>query len=334
MMKAEPAGRKMMAQLYQGRINTAVDYIEKNLQHNFSLDEIAAVAGFSKYHFHRIFYTFMGESLFQFIQRLRLEKAATLLLTDPFKPVTEIALECGFSNSSSFAKSFKQHFDFSASQWRSLKSASCLQESNLGQKDSNQGQVLSNPGKDSTTENVYIEYVNNTQIWRYEMMENQNRVVEVKDMPETTLAYVRYVGPYKGDGKLFEGLFTKLFQWAGSRDLLRFPETKTIIIYHDNPDITDETKLRVSVSISVPPDTSVDGEIGKMVLPAGKYALARFELSDQEYQEAWDWVYRTWLPESGYQPDDRPCYENYHNDPKTHPEGKAIVDICIGVKPL
>jgi DNA gyrase inhibitor GyrI len=63
-------------------------------------------------------------------------------------------------------------------------------------------------------------------------------------------------------------------------DLLRFPETKTIIIYHDNPDITDETKLRVSVSISVPPDTAVDGEIGKMVLPAGKYALARFELSD------------------------------------------------------
>ncbi len=100
MMKTEPARRKMMAQLYQGRINTAVDYIEKNLKHNFSLDEIAAVAGFSKYHFHRIFYTFTGESLFQFIQRLRLEKAATLLLTGPVKPVTEIALECGFSNSS------------------------------------------------------------------------------------------------------------------------------------------------------------------------------------------------------------------------------------------
>jgi len=92
-----------MAEQYRGRINTAVDYIEKNLNHNFSLDEIASVAGFSKYHFHRIFYIFTGESLFQFIQRLRLEKAATLLLTDPVKPVTEIALECGFSNSSSFA---------------------------------------------------------------------------------------------------------------------------------------------------------------------------------------------------------------------------------------
>jgi len=143
-----------MAEQYRGRINTAVDYIEKNLNHNFSLDEIATVAGFSKYHFHRIFYIFTGESLFQFIQRLRLEKAATLLLTDPVKPVTDIALESGFANSSSFAKSFKQHFNFSASQWRDLKSASCLQESNLEKKDSNQGQVLSNSGKDSFTENL------------------------------------------------------------------------------------------------------------------------------------------------------------------------------------
>ncbi len=334
MMKAEPARRKKMAEQYRGRINIAVDYIEKNLDHDFSLDEIAAVAGFSKYHFHRIFHTFSGESLFQFIQRLRLEKAATLLLNEPAKPITEIALDCGFSSSSSFAKSFKQYFDLSATQWRELKSASCLQESKQGKTDRNLGQELSNQGKDLFADNLYIEYVNNTQIWRYEMMDNQNRVVEVKDLPEITLAYVRYVGPYKGDGKLFEGLFNKLFQWAGPRDLLRYPETKTIIIYHDNPDITDETKLRVSVSISVPPDTAVDGEIGKMVLPAGKYALARFELSDQDYQEAWDWVYRTWLPESGYQPDDRPCFEMYHNDPKTHPEGKSIVDICIGVKPL
>lgn len=165
-------------------------------------------------------------------------------------------------------------------------------------------------------------------------MENVNRVVEVKDLPETSLAYVRYVGSYKGDGQLFEVLFGRLFQWAGPRNLLRFPETKTIIIYHDNPEITDETKLRVSVSICVPTDTAVDGKIGKMVLPADRYALVRFELSNDEYQEAWDWVYRTWLPESGNQLDDRPCFEMYHNDPKTHPQEKSIVDICIGVKPI
>ncbi len=67
---------------------------------------------------------------------------------------------------------------------------------------------------------------------------------------------------------------------------------------------------------------------------AGKYALAHFELTGQEYQEAWDWVFRPWVSESGYMPDDRPCYEMYYNDPKTHPEGKATINICIGVKPL
>ena len=50
--------------------------------------------------------------------------------------------------------------------------------------------------------------------------------------------------------------------------------------------------------------------------------------------KAWDEVMGKWLPESGYQPDDRPCYELYHNDPKTHPEGKFLVDICVPVKPL
>ncbi len=333
-MKADEIKREKMAEQYRSRINLAVDYIENYLSKDFTLDELARVAGFSKYHFHRIFYTFSGESLFQFIQRLRLEKAATALINHPARPVTDIALECGFANSSSFAKSFKQYFGYTATAWRDLGCAACMRESNVGKKKSNSGQLLSKDGKVKKPLNLYIEYEQNTQIWRYEMMENVKRVVEVKDFPETTLAYVRYVGPYKGDGQLFEGLFSKLFSWAGPRGLLNYPDTKTIIIYHDNPEITDETKLRVSVSISVPADTAVEGEIGKMVLPAGKYALARFELSDDEYQEAWDWVYRDWLPESGYQPDDRPCFEMYHNDPKTHPQGKSIVDICIGVKPL
>ncbi len=333
-MNAEEARRKKTADQYKGRINLAVDFIEANIEKDFTLAEIAAVAGFSKYHFHRIFYIFTGEPLFQFIQRLRLEKAATLLLCDPARTVGEIALDCGFSNASSFAKSFKQYFGYTATAWRDLGHASCLKDRKIGNADRKPGQMDSNNGKVFSSANLYIEYENNIQRWRYEMMDNANRTVEVKDFPETTLAYVRYVGPYKGDSKLFEGLFDKLFKWAGPRNLLRYPETKTIIIYHDNPDITDDSKLRVSVSISVPDDTPVEGEIGKMVLPAGKYALARFELSDTEYQEAWDWVYRTWLPESGYQPDDLPCFEMYHNDPKTHPEGKSIVDICIGVKPL
>lgn len=71
-----------------------------------------------------------------------------------------------------------------------------------------------------------------------------------------------------------------------------------------------------------------------MTIPGGTYAVARFELSDQEYEAAWQLLYGQWLPQSGYQPDDRPTYERYVNNPDEHPERKHIVDICVPVKPL
>lgn len=163
-------------------------------------------------------------------------------------------------------------------------------------------------------------------------MNNKEQTVEVRNLPEMTVAYVRYVGPYKGNAQLFENLYQKLFRWAGPRDLLKIPETKSIIIYHDNPEITDESKLRVSICITVPADTIVDGEIGKMIIAAGKYALARFNLNPHEFEEAWNWAYGIWLPQSGYTCDDRPCFELYHHDGESR--NNFTVDICIPVKPL
>ena len=157
---------------------------------------------------------------------------------------------------------------------------------------------------------------------------------EVKDMPELTVAYIRHIGPYMGDQELFGKLFNKLMAWAGPRSLLRFPETRMMTIYHDNPDTTDESKLRTDAGITVPEDTQVEGEIGKARIPAGKYAVAHFEITPDQYIDAWAAVYGEWLPKNGYQPEDGPCYESYLNDPKQHPEGKHIVDIYIPVKPL
>ncbi len=169
------------------------------------------------------------------------------------------------------------------------------------------------------------------------MKNNNNQVkaeVEVKEMPELNVAYVRHIGPYKGDVDLFEGLFEKLMKWAGPRGLLQFPETQCLSVYHDNPEITDEDKLRTSVCITVPKDTKVEGEIGRMTIPGGKFAVANFEINSNEFEDAWNTLMGGWLPESGYQPDDRLCYEICHNNPKEHPENKHIVDICVPVKPL
>ena len=67
------------------------------------------------------------------------------------------------------------------------------------------------------------------------MKEDQQINVEVREMPQLTVAYACHTGPYKGDSALFENLFEKLFTWAGARGLCRFPETQVLSVYHEDP---------------------------------------------------------------------------------------------------
>jgi len=317
---------------YVFRINRVIDYIEKNIDKDLSLDNLAKVANFSRFYFHRIFRAMVGETLNHFILRIRTEKAAAQLIVNPKKSITEIAFDCGFSGSATFARAFKETFQMSASEWRTK---GHLLHSKIRKANSKESQTIGKIRKDFDVSSHYINGETQNQIWRIKMKEKNQIKVEVKEMPELHVAYVRHIGPYKGDSKLFEKLFEKLMKWAGPRGLLRFPETKVLAVYHDDPKITDEDKLRTSACITIPKDTPVEGEIGKMAIPGGKFAVARFELAgSEEYEEAWNIVFGGWLPESGYQPGDRLCYELYQNDPKEHPEGIHIVDICIPVKPL
>lgn len=320
------------------RINRVIDHIEANISEELSLEDLAQVANFSRFHFHRIFKALVGETLNQFIQRLRIEKAAIQLVISK-KSITEIALDCGFSSSATFARVFKENYQMSASQWRA---GGYLPESKNCKVESKEGKQLRNNRKDFTGAPHYYLGVSSYSInfetkipqWSIQMKDNQQMQIEVKDMPEFQAAYLRHIGPYQGDSDLFAGLFEKLMKWAGPRDLLRFPETKVLAAYHDDPKITDEEKLRVSACITLPEEAEVDGEIGKMTIPGGKFAVARFEINNDEFEACWDAVMGGWLPESGYQPDDRLCYEMYHNDYKEHPEQKHIFDICVPVKPL
>jgi AraC family transcriptional regulator len=322
-----------MREEYALRINRVIDYIESNLDKELLLETLADVACFSPYHFHRIFSAVVGESLGQFIQRLRLERAASRLANNPKESITEIALRSGFSGSASFARAFKKNFGMTAGRWRELTLSGgrniCEEESNFGMRIRKKRQEL-------FRSSLYIEGNNIAQTWRVQMKEKsqvQGRI-EVKEVPEMQVAYVRHIGPYAGNEKLFQGLFAKLMGWAGPRGLLRFPEMKTLTIYYDDPSMTDESKLRVDACISVPKGTPAEGEIGSMVIPGGKNAVARFEISQDQYGDAWNTVYGGWMPQSGYQPDDRPCYEVYLNNPEEHPERKHIIEIHAPVKPL
>jgi AraC family transcriptional regulator len=323
--------QKYLREEYTARVNRVIDYIEANIGKDLSLKELAEVAHFSPFHFHRTFRAMVGETLNDFIQRIRIEKAAVKLMLNPKKSITEIALESGFSGSSTFARAFKETFNISASDWRL---GGHRQYSKNSKANSKESQSVGNIRQDFDVHPYFNQGVIK-QMWRIVMKNKEIQTnVEVKDMPELHVVYVRHIGPYAGNEQLFGNLFNRLYAWAGPRGLLRFPETKFITIYRDNPDITDETRLRTDVCITVPPDTQVDGEIGKATIPAGKYAIAHFEITPDQYGDAWNAVYGGWLPESGYQPEDGPCYELYLGDPKKHPEGKHTVDICVPVKPL
>ena len=77
------------------------------------------------------------------------------------------------------------------------------------------------------------------------------------------------------------------------------------------------------------------GSADLTTLPGGRYAVARFEGEPAAIANAWTWLTRNWLPDSGLLCDDRPCFEMFSLDNMTNPEnGRIACDICIPVRPL
>jgi AraC family transcriptional regulator len=301
-----------MRREYVARINRVMDYVSANLDGDLSLERLAREASFSPFHFHRLFRAMTGETLNDFVRRVRLERAASMLGNNPFKSVTAIALDCGFSSSAAFARAFRDRFGCSASEYR--KSGS-LQSKN--------GKVRRKAGKARRPRVDYTAAMKPTKS-RLKMQ------VEVKQLPELNVAYVRHIGPYNGIPEAFK----RLGRWAGPRGFMNGPQATVLGVYHDDPEVTEQSKLRSSACVVVPEGTEVTGDIGTMKIPGGLFAVARFEIREDQFGEAWNQLVSEWFPESGYQPDDRMCYEVYRNDPQQHPEHLHVIDICEPVRPL
>lgn len=301
---------------YAARLNRVMDHIQAHLAEPLDLERLAAVACFSPFHFHRIFRAWTGETLQAFVHRLRLERAAQQLVFDPLKPITDIALDCGFSGSSPFARAFRAATGMPASHWRKIHQP--------GRKDRQVPPAL--PAGSSLTADPVVRP-------KELPMRAFTLDVQVRNLEPATLAYLRHIGPYKGDAALFRRLFTRLFTWAGPRGLLG-PQARCLSLYHDNPNLTPEAHHRLEVALTVPPGTAPDGEIGVRPLEGGRYATARARIHPHQYAEIWDSLCADWLPGSGYQPDDRVALEFYHNDPQQDPEGMHDIEIALPVRPL
>ena len=112
-----PSPKTQANREYAQRINRVIDHLRENLDRQVKLEELAKVACFSEFHFHRIFSAVSGETLNNFTNRLRLEKAARLLRYSD-QSLTNIALDCGFSSSATFSRAFRQGYDTSPREFR------------------------------------------------------------------------------------------------------------------------------------------------------------------------------------------------------------------------
>lgn len=305
---------------YRSRINRVMDYIDTHLNEPLELKNIAEIANFSPYHFHRIFTFLIGETPIDYIQRLRVEKAAWKLREEPVASISEIADNYGFCTVSLFCRVFKKFFGLTPSQFRKMEKPVYAQNGILLSKN---GQMVS---KNLTPKTVLSPQLCSVKFNISHFMETK---IEVKEMPEMKAIYCRHIGPFKQVVKAYE----KLIKWAEPRGLYIPNVTKSATVTHDDPSVTEMDKVRQSACIIIEKDVKGEGEIGNLTIPGGKYAVGHFELGMEDFEKAWNTMCK-WFTESGYQQGDGCTYELYHNSHRTHPENKHIVDICIPIKPL
>lgn len=156
--------------------------------------------------------------------------------------------------------------------------------------------------------------------------------IQVIQLPSYHVAYMRYVGPF-GDRGIPE-LWRRFNQWMETHDLRGSGRT-TLGVAYDDPSITAADKTRYDACVVVPPDFRADSMVALMDMRGGAYAVAGFVGGPRDIVAAWNTVFTAWLPGSGYEPDDRPCFELYRGHPTVDPkQGTFRCDLCLPVRRL
>ena len=298
---------------YEQRVNRVIDHIRAHLGDELSLEGLARIAAFSPFHFHRIFRAITGEAIFAFIHRQRLERAAVALLHHRNESVLAAALDHGFASAATFARAFRAHFGMTATAWR-----------NGGAKRwSKRGKANRKRGKAVTASDRH----------RSSTRRNEPTMnVAIRALGPYHVAYMRRVGPYGAHG--IPALWERLTEWMTTHDLAGAKAVK-LGIGLDDPAVTPPGKCRYDACVVVPPEFPADRRVNVTDIPGGKYAVTSFVGTAHEIGGAWDALYRSWLPTSGYEPDNRPCLEVYRGDPAISSRpGVFRCEVCVPVRPL
>lgn len=94
--------------MYRENIQKSIDYIEDNLKSEFTVEELSEVAGFSLFHYYRLFRTAVGMPVMQYMVRRRLLHGMYEISNG--RQMVDVALEYGFSTYAGFYKAFVREF--------------------------------------------------------------------------------------------------------------------------------------------------------------------------------------------------------------------------------
>jgi AraC family transcriptional regulator len=292
---------------YERRMHRVLQHVDRHLGDPLDLAALAAVAHFSPYHFHRLFAAWTGETLGAYLRRRRLEVGAAKLLSQPRLSVLQAALAVGFGSGEAFSRAFKTHFGLSPATWRAQRNP----DHAMSKPDHDGGSPGPNNGASPTRQEVTIE-------------------VRIIERAAATVACLRHVGPY---GKPVNDFWrTTVYPWLAANGLLG---SARYGVGHDDPDITPVSRCRYDACVELASDQPPPPASFIATIPAGRYAVTPFEGDVAHIERTWTRLLRDWLPSSGLQLDDRPCYEYYAPQATSDAATGAFqCDLCVPVAPL
>lgn len=298
--------KKSTLQDYKERMTRVLLHIQRHLDDELPLDELAKVAAFSPYHFHRIFRGMTGESVKEHVRRLRLERAAMRLKYSD-TPVTSIAFEAGYETHEAFTRAFKAKQGLSPSAFRSS---------------SGNFPPLDTP--------MRVHYREGTNIKNFEPVEpgGENMEATIKKLNPLRVAFVRHIGPYNECGAAWDKLCARL----GKQGRLG-PDTRYIGMSYDDPDVTPSDKIRYDACATVDEDFEAQGDIGVAVIEAGEYAFTTHLGPYEKLSETYAKLMGQEIPKMGRECRHAPSLEFYLTDPENTDPEDHVTDIYAPLEP-
>ena len=297
---------KKSLDIYQLRINKAIDYINNNLHKSISLNELAKVSYFSPYHFHRIFTGVTGESVNDFTNRVRIEKSIRLLKHSK-NTIADIAYTCGYSSPAVYSRAFKQYFEVSPSYFRKHKDF-----------------------KDSKIRKVLFP----VEQYHCNMNEEElkaNFPVTIKTWPERRIAYIRVFDSFK-EGVVLKA-YEELIEWA--KDMNLFNSETFFGMSVDDPTVTPKEKYRYEVCMTIPNDVKIENSrIQTMVMPECKYAVCTVSGSFNLVATAINYLFSDWIINSNYEPEHMAGLEIFRDKTNILNWEYLDMDLCIPIKDI